>query len=281
MVFSLLKNENGFAQTHQVILPRPESIKDERQMYRKDVLQLLMDKTEGQYGKASVVFSDEKMNQERAIDEIKHNKEVVTVLAAPTNIKRETELHPIKIPIEKGLIGYRILLINKKYENSITKDTTLADLNKIPVCFKREWIDTAILEENGFHVENTNSYEGLFTMLNTDRCGFIPRGVNEYYFEYESRKKDLPNVMVDSKLALYYPLPFYYFVSNENKKLAERIEAGFKIAIADGSFEKLFMTFHQKFIDEAKLNQRKIIRLKNSTLPPNTPLDNPEYWIQF
>ena len=88
-------------------------------------------------------------------------------------------------------------------------------------------------------------------------------------------------MVVDSRLALYYPLPFYYFVSNENKKLAERIEAGFKIAIADGSFEKLFMTFHQKFIDEAKLNQRKIIRLKNSTLPPNTPLNNPEYWIDL
>jgi hypothetical protein len=71
-------------------------------------------------------------------------------------------------------------------------------------------------------------------------------------------------------------------VSKQNPKLAERLERGFETAIQDGSFDKLFNThwYIQDALKLTKIQERKIFRLKNPLLTPETPLDRTELWYQ-
>lgn len=267
---------------HIVILPRPQSEKDWRYEYRKQLLQLILDKTASEYKQKDVAnYSKEIMSQERAIVEIRAGSQDVTVIGTPSSPTREESLYPIRIPIEKGISGYRILLINKSLKQVFENISTLNDLKKYSACFKKEWVDSQILTGNGITLEDTNAYESLFKKLDADHCSWFPRGINEIFTEYEQRKNELKNIVVENKIALYYKFPVYFFVSKSNTLLANRIENGFKIILADGSFNELFLKFHGDFIKNADLKNRRIIQLENPLLPKDTPLDKKEYWIQF
>lgn len=268
--------------SHLVILPRPQSDKDGRYEYRKQLLQLILDKTEVEYKqKDTVVFSADLMTQERAIKEIDDGSPLVTVIGTSSSPAREEALNPIRIPVEKGLVGYRILLINKANKEQFDKIKTLDELKKYSACFKKDWVDIAILEGNGIKIESSNNYEGLFQMLDSGRCQWFPRGVNEVFIEYNTRKEQFKNMITADKIALYYVLPVYFFVAKSNHELKERLEKGFNKIIQDGSFDKLFYKFHGTFIKDADLENRRIIELKNPILPKEVPLDKNSYWVKF
>ena len=69
---------------------------------------------------------------------------------------------------------------------------------------------------------------------------------------------------------------------NKNKPaLAADIERGLNQAIATGEFDTIFLQNPTvKDVQEfANLSQRRIIYLDNPTLPPQTPTDRAELWI--
>jgi hypothetical protein len=84
---------------------------------------------------------------------------------------------------------------------------------------------------------------------------------------------------VEKQLLLYYPTAMYYFVKKGNTQLANQIEKGLTIAIADGSFDRLFYAFNQEFIEKSTLHARNIITLSNPHFPALSALDNPRLWF--
>lgn len=76
-------------------------------------------------------------------------------------------------------------------------------------------------------------------------------------------------------------MPFYLFVKNGNNVLAKDLETGLNLAIADGSFEKLFLSNKtvQDVIEKSNIGNRRIINLENPTLSKETPVDRAELWI--
>ncbi|WP_019026138.1 hypothetical protein [Colwellia piezophila] len=79
-------------------------------------------------------------------------------------------------------------------------------------------------------------------------------------------------LQVETSLALHYPSPYYFFVSNENVKLKNRIEIGLINAEKDGSFQQLFESHRvtKNMLLSAKLERRKIFKLKNAFLSKET-----------
>ena len=63
----------------------------------------------------------------------------------------------------------------------------------------------------------------------------------------------------------------YFFVSATNEKLALDIEDGFKAAIADGSYDKLFFSNPMilNALKKANLKERVVLKLSNSNIPSN------------
>ena len=191
----------------------------------------------------------------------------------------EQQIEPIRIPLFKGLLGYRIFIINKNNQAKFDHVKTLADLKQLTVGQGRTWADARILEANGFKVIKANKYPNLFYMVEGGRFDGFPRGVHEPFGELDAR----PNMElgIEKNLMVYYQMPFYLFVSKNNKKLKAILEDGFEKAIADGSFDATFLADKavQDVIAKANMKNRLVFRLSNPTLSKETPINRPELWF--
>jgi len=80
---------------------------------------------------------------------------------------------------------------------------------------------------------------------------------------------------------LIYPTADYYFVNKQNTELAENLRQGLELALADGSFGRLFAAHFGPAIRRAQLDKRVLIELTNPLLPPQTPLARKELWFNL
>ncbi len=256
---------------------RPESSADLRSYYYIDMLRLALQKTSDKNGAATLIMADKTMRQNRSIEQLKLNKDI-DLLWTMTSKKREKELRAIRIPLLKGLLGYRIFIIRKGEEAQFAAIQTLDDLKQLTAGQGRDWPDTKILRANGIKVIAGSNYQGLFGMLQHKRFDYFPRGVNEAWAEVKAHSDK--NIVVEKNLLLQYPAPIYFFVNKENKQLADRLERGLRMAIKDGSFAQLFENHpaNKDILQLTEINKRKIFKLHNPFLPQATPLAEQALW---
>jgi hypothetical protein len=199
------------------------------------------------------------------------------VVWSMTSKDREATLLPIRIPIYKGLIGWRIPLIRASDLGQFRTVRDLGGLRKLSAGQGHDWPDTDILRSNGIPVFGSPRYDSLFRMLVSSRFDYFPRSVVEIWDE--ARNHAAEGIAVDPYVVIHYPTAFYYFVNRNNPQLAETIRKGLEAAIADGSFDKLFVEHHTRALEKAALEERTVIELNNPLLPPETPLGRRELWF--
>lgn len=259
--------------------PRPVGERDLRNIYAVDLLRLALDKTQHSHGSYRLESIAESMPQSRAISELAAGEQL-DVLWTMTSREREAQLLPIRIPIYKGLIGYRLLMIREEDQAWFRKLETLDQLRQLRAGQGHDWPDTDILLANRIEVERASGYDNLFTMLQQGRFDFLPRGVNEVQHELGQRQE--MGLIIEPTLLIQYPAASYFFVSRNNPALATRIEAGLRRAIEDGSFDKLFYNHpvNRQALADARLEQRRRLILANPLLPEETPLDQDQLWFE-
>lgn len=221
--------------------------------------------------------SDYFMNQGRAIKQLRQEKDI-EVMWTMTSREREKEIKPIRIPLYKGLIGWRLFLTTPEYTaNNIVSD--ISHLQKANIIQGHDWPDTEILKFNKFNVHSAPTYDGLFKILSLSRAELFPRSVIEIWDELEIHKAS--NITLEKNTIISYPAATYFFVSNSNMTLASIIESGLRQAHLDGSFDALFQKHYAKPIKKAKLSGRKHFRLSNPLLPKETPLHEKYLWFHL
>jgi hypothetical protein len=186
-------------------------------------------------------------------------------------------LLPVRIPLDKGLIGAR-LVMKYKTRNTFSEVTSIADLRKFTYGQGHFWPDTEILKYNNLKVSTTKEYSELFEQLANGSIDGFPRAVFEIWDEVESQKDK--NYVVADDFYVYYPAAIYFFVRKDaaGAKIAKRVEEGLRKAIKDGSFDALFNEAMKTYLDKAKLNSRSVIKLKNPLLSDETPLEDKSLW---
>lgn len=192
----------------------------------------------------------------------------------------EETLRPIRIPLFRGLLGYRIFIINKDNQYKFDGIETLDELKqKITMGQGSTWADGKILEANGFTVVKTIKYPGLFYMVEGGRFDAFPRGVHEPFGELRERA-DM-DLAIEKNLMIAYKMPYYFFVTPGNEELARDVETGLNRAIADGSFNDAFMSAPQvrDVIEKANMKNRRVFFIDNPTLHNETPLERAELWF--
>lgn len=191
----------------------------------------------------------------------------------------EERMRPIRIPMFKGLLGYRVMMIKKGTQSKFDGIRTLEDLRRVSLASGRFWADTDVLLANGLNVVKVLKYDGMFFMLDGNRFDAFPRGAHEPWAEM-ARYPNL-ELEVEKNLLLVYPNPFYFFVNKSNAELAKNVEKGLRIAMEDGSFDEYFLNDPavKDVLAKANLKERTIIQLKNPTLPKLTPLDDKSLWF--
>lgn len=245
--------------------------------YAVSMLNLALKHIDNNY---KVEMKDGKDNtQARNIEEVQSGQ--MDIIWAATDADMEEKLLPIRIPLYKGLLGHRIFLIRRGDQARFDNVKTLQDLHGIKFGQGTTWADTRILEANGLKVVKTMKYQGLFYMLDGGRFDAFPRGVQEPWDELKNNSS--LGIAVEKNIMLVYKMPFYLFTSKDNKKLASDLERGFNLAIADGSFDKVFYSSPvvQSVLDNANIENRVVIELNNPDLPKQTPLNRPELWLDL
>lgn len=267
---------NVYAKTTSIRHGLIESDKDHRSRYILDLLQLSLEKTQATHGPYELISVDLGEADERYLDSVKKNKWVdIAVSISTTSL--EEDLLPIRIPLLKGLIGYRFFIINLEDKEKFDSIESLEELKNLKAGQQKHWPDTEILRENNFPVITTTDYPSLFKMLKKRRFDYFPRSIVEILGEVQSHD----DLTIIDNIALYYPAAFYFFVNKNNTALAERIETGLRLALTDGSFDETLLKEEgiKWAYDKIKENNnRKVFKLKNPLLPSVIPLQAPEIW---
>lgn len=253
--------------------PRAPSGEEYRQEYVLAQLQLALDKVGSPL---QLQPSEQPMEQERALLSLEEGNSV-DVVWSMTSRDREQRLLPVRIPLDKGLYGWRIALLRADRAQLLQQVRTLGDLQAFSAGQGHDWPDTAILRHNGQPVVVTSNYDSLFRMLDAGRFDYFPRAVIEIWDE--ARHRSDAALTIDRHLLLHYPTALYFFFSPRNPELAESVRAGMQLALADGSFDRLFMQRYGASLQQVNFAERQVLEMDNPLLPSATPLQQRELWF--
>jgi hypothetical protein len=195
-----------------------------------------------------------------------------------TTRDREQALIPIRIPLLKGLIGWRIFFIHPEQQTRFENVNTADELKPFIAGLGHDWPDTQILNINGFNTSTTTGRNSLLKMLSHQRIDYYPRSLMEIWEEIEVF--DTRGALVDENIALHYPSAVYFFVPKRDPDLAELIQSGLEASIADGSFDEAFYEYFGEYIARANLEKRAVISIPNPIMSEETPLARKELWFQ-
>ena len=184
-----------------------------------------------------------------------------------TNAYREASMIPIKVPIYRGLLGLRLLLVKPVNKGEISSISSLDELRRYVGGHGRHWADLSIYPANRLPVSSNVSYQALFEQLKRGRFDYFHRGIGEIWQELDLHKEDL---IIADNLMLFYPMPVYFFVSKARPELAQQIEKGLKLALADGSFKTLFLSQHDELLQKSSVRATSPHPINQ----PRSPLPN-------
>ncbi|GAB7022085.1 substrate-binding periplasmic protein [Salidesulfovibrio brasiliensis] len=242
---------------------------DKRHDYPLALLELAFEKTVSDFGPFNLLKTYEGSTRNRTLAELIEGKRLNVAVAA-TRPKWERAAIPIRVPILKDLLDYRLLLVTRGNARKFSRIQSYSDLKAVRFGARIQWTTTRILKEHGFQIVTAPNFEGLFGMLSYGRFDALIRGLFEIYDEHETHSNQYPNLMIEPTLALHLPMPSYFFVSPEAPRLARRIEAGLRRAQKDGSFDKLFNEHFSENKMKAGLEGRRIIHIPNPFLVPQS-----------
>jgi hypothetical protein len=245
------------------------------------LLELALNKTipDQDYQQLSFLPFKHIINRKRAFEML--SSDGLDVVWSMTSRARENKARPIRIPLLKGLLSYRVFIIRQGEQQRFTIIDSLEQLKRLTAGQGLHWADTRVLQANGLDVVTATDYSNLFSLLRHKRFDYFPRGVHEPWHEIITHKDK--NLAVEQKLLLRYPSPIFFFVSKSNTALRQRIESGLKTAIADGSFENLLHNhpLTQEIFNSANISQRLIFDLVNPYLSSETKalLEDKSLWF--
>ena len=258
----------------------PESALDVRYLYHWEILRTALERTTPKWGPYKMVPS-ERMTEQRQTFELKNHTGKLTVMYLSTTPDFERNLVGIHIPVDKNLGGYCVFLIRKNEQARFDNVKSLDDLRKFSYGLGLGWIDVDILRANHFNVVTGSSYDGLFEMLVNRRFDIFLRAAVEVLDEVDQRKEKLKDLGIEKNIVFYYPLPMYFWFpkTEEGRRLAARAEEGMRMMIADGSYDRIFDKYQRWKIERLRLKERRIFRIDNPFVGPETPFADKRLWF--
>lgn len=110
----------------KVTYPVNETAGDTRFNDLMEILQTALEKTTSEFGPFELEASKQKMNEERYLAELQKGQ-VINIAWSSTSTEKEAALLPLRIPLRKGILGYRVALISKENQAKIDQVKSLAD----------------------------------------------------------------------------------------------------------------------------------------------------------
>ena len=229
------------------------------------LVSLALEKTP-EYGEFRILRSGE-LSQGRALRELaRDSNRMVDIANVATSVERETSLTSIPIPVDGGLLGFRVCVVTPESLPLFTDILSLEDLRDRGVRIGQgtHWPDTLVLKENHIPVITHSRYEILFGMLRNHRFDCFARGVSEVVNDLAVENDS--GLVIEPNLVLAYPMPSYLFVGPDDHLTAHRLQLGMERAIRAGGFGAFLQRYYGAAVEALNLSKRTVIVLDNPFL---------------
>jgi len=250
--------------------------------YSTELLRLILSKNKHLYPKSKLVFVDSKeVGASKGIVLLK--RDVIDIIWSGTDAELELSYLPIDFPLFRGLLGYRSLLITQENKNKFLNIKSPEQLKKLTACQGTNWIDSDILESNGYLVTRFDAVSLMLKMLVNERCDYFPRAIFESIIEQKKAIQYFPNIIVMDDFILHYDFSMYYFVEKKNVALAEQLKHGLMTALSDGSFMAL-MKSHEISRHMFPLTQwrnKQYFELSNDMINGKSLMKKNKLWLDL
>lgn len=243
-----------------------------RDDYQVQLLRLALDKTRSSHGAFKILRVKAEFSTPRVRRELSRGK-IINVQVGPwrrvsQSVGRSADpAMRIDIPLYKGLLGYRHLIVRSEDQARFAAITQVSALKRLVAGQVRGWVDTDVYRANGYQVQDSSNISNVLAMLNAKRYDYVPMSIVEAPLLLESQAERGYKMVVAQRPLLYFPLPFVFYVSIHESELARRLEEGLRIAQSDGSFDELFTRTFAAEIALIKQQQGDYFVLHNPLLP--------------
>ena len=269
------------AQPMRFTHPPAESVSDVRHAYYWQLLKAALQANHAQFGDYELKAYAQPMNFTRAAAEVASGDDGrVNIVARATNLALEAQLRPVPIPLDRGLLGYRVFLILSELQPRLDAVRSLDELKHFSIGQSTPWTDVKILQANGFKLVLANDYEGLFKMLGARRFELFSRGVNEVRDEWLRHRQDIRDLVIERGIVLHYPMPRYFFVPRtaQGERMAQRLQDGLQRLARSGEFEVRYQAYKRTVLEGVDLAGRRVFHLPNPELSSLAPTADSFWW---
>lgn len=239
-----------------------------RQQYEREILEAALNATIAAHG--NYQLQEDKTDYPLAADEasVFRSKgfDIFGTVAGNTKLANEKKIL-IPLPLMKGLLGYRILIIRAADKEKFVAIKSAQQLQQLRMGIPSTWADAELFRHNGYKVEEKGSFDDLFTRLENNEFDYVTFGANEVTGVFSERAAKSGKLIVDSSLVVFYPFPLVFYVNPDSKALAARVTEGLQIISANGELDKIFNRYFAVDLAAVNLPARAMIKLKNPILP--------------
>ena len=251
--------------TPMVVRYYDRGLKDARHAYKFELIKRILEVTRTEFGDYTIVPFGEEPSAKRQALLITEGQILNLLWASPGTVIARAEVHTIPVDILRGLLGYRVCLINPA--NFPEHPRELTSLHQLSIGQGLNWQDIEIYKHNGIALKQAPTFEALFDMLAAKRFECLPLGADEVMYTLRDKKAQYPFLALDNNLLIYYNYPIYLHVSKKFPLLAQRVELGLKKLQDSGEFTRLFNQHHAADLAQLNLRQRKVFCLPSPYLP--------------
>ncbi len=252
------------------ILYYPKRAESPRWNYALGLVELALQESGRDYVLQPTV---DEMSQTRAARELELGN--IDFIWTGTSAEYEQRFRAVRIPVLRGLDGYRICVIDPERQSAFSAVDSLDELKQLTIGQDPGWSDVKILEAAGLKVV-TAPYDALPNMVERDRFDCFLRGAHEAPNEVAKH----PALAVENELLVVYPFTSFFFVNKTDAALAEALETGLKKAYEDGRFMQHFNSHPaiRAIFDEGRIEQRRRFDIPNPFLTDETRAIPDQYW---
>ncbi|KQV50451.1 hypothetical protein ASC95_13830 [Pelomonas sp. Root1217] len=203
----------------------------------------------------------------------------IDVIDMGTSRAFEARFQPVHLPVDRGLSGWRLLLVRAGMVPAFRAVHDLAGLARLRAGQGQDWPDTQLLLAAGLGVVSGSDLPTLFRQLQAGRFDYLPLGLNEIHGLLTQWQALAPDVVVEPDLALVYPFARLLFVRRGDGERHAAITEGLTRAFEDGSFNTLFAARHAG-LAQARLAERRVLQIDNPGLSEATRAIPARYFIR-
>ena len=265
-----------------VITTLPPPFKGElTHRYFLNVLKLALDKTTADYGPYEITLTGP-MQSAPALLELSRPQGGLDVVWTGSSDQREKILKPIKIPLLRGVLGYRVPLLHQRIQSRYETIKNVEQLSNLKICQGQFWPDSDILEYSGLTVKRYRVFQSMIEAVYSGECDIFLRGIHEGPVEWQQWQEQYPELKMSTSPLVYYPLPMYFFVGKHDTELYQRLEQGMQVIVADGSLDQLMRQdpVTQHLFPLAQWLEGHAIHISNPNLTQLPESYHSDFWLK-